>query len=96
MEVHGNTIPNSEIALKISRQSLRLPGAFSRTWNVGKVISDLEEINTKYFSAWQKSPMLRGELILLLNDEFTAHIGGMVLQYNKDTGLRYQKENNDE
>lgn len=96
MEVDGNTIPNSEIALKISRQSLRLPGAFSRTWNVGKVISDLEEINTKYFSAWQKSPMLRGELILLLNDEFTAHIGGMVLQYNKDTGLRYQKENNDE
>ena len=89
--------PEPETALKIARQRLRLPGVFSKGWNADRIIRELEERNSKNLAMWQLSPMLRGELVLLLNDALTVRLGGMLLRYDKETGLSYRKEDeNDE
>lgn len=89
--------PEPETALKIARQRLRLPNVFSKSWNADRIIRELEERNSKNLAMWQLSPMLRGELVLLLDDALSVHLGGMFLRYDKETGLSYRKEDeNDE
>lgn len=48
------------------------------------------------FGLWQQSPLLRGELILLLDDHLTAQLAGQVLQYDRENGLAYRKEEENE
>ncbi len=93
----GKTVPRDvppepETARKIARQKLRLPGIFNAVWNADKVIDELENMNRKYLPMWQLSPMLKGELILLLDDALSVHLGEMLIQYDKETGLNYRKE----
>ena len=88
--------PSQEESLLIARQRLRLPGYFGRKWNIRKVIEELEEQNRKYLAQWQRSPMLKGELVLLLDEKQTAHLAGMTLQYDQAVGLTYWKEETDE
>ena len=95
--VPGNIVttdapPQSEEALQIARQRLRLPGYFSREWNVWKTIDALEAERKRYFAAWQLSPLLRGELVLLLDEHKTAHLAGQKLQYDRENGLLCSKE----
>lgn len=78
--------------MKIARQRLRLPGIFSKIWNADRIIRELEEMNRKNLAVWQLAPMLRGELVLLLDEAMSVHLGGMFLQYDKKTGLSYRKE----
>ena len=40
--------------------------------------------------------MLRGELVLLLDETLTAHLAQAVLQYDQADGLTYRKEESDE
>lgn len=87
--------PQPEEALQIARQKLRLPGYFSKTWTVNKTIDTLEATTRKLFAAWQLSPMLKGELILLLDEHQTAHLAGQVLHYDREAGLTYRKEDED-
>ena len=87
--------PQPEEALQIARQKLRLPGYFSKQWTVKQTIDILEAENRKIFAAWQLSPLLRGELILLLDEHQTARLAGQVLHYDRENGLTYQKEEED-
>ena len=87
--------PQPEEALKIARQKLRLPAAFGKAWNVKNVIDELEADNRRLLSQWQLSPMLRGELVLLLDETLTAHLAGMMLHYDRENGLIYEKEEAD-
>lgn len=91
-----DTPPSQEICQKIARQKLRLPGFFGRQWNIDGVIEELEERTYKTFSQWQQTPMLKGELVLLLDGDFKARLGKMELQYDKVYGLSYQKEEENE
>ena len=91
-QVAKDAPPEPETALKIARQKLRLPPIFSKVWNADHVIRDLEEMNRTHLSMWQLSPMLRGELVLLLDEDLSAHFGGMLIQYDKETGLSYRRE----
>lgn len=88
--------PQPEIALQIARQKLRLPGYFSKRWSVKQTIDALEARNREVFGPWQQSPLLRGELILLLDDHLTAQLAGQVLQYDRENGLTYRKEEENE
>ena len=87
--------PQPEEALRIARQRLRLPGYFSKRWSVQQTIDALEAETRKHFAAWQLSPLLRGELVLLLDERRTAHLAGQVLHYDRENGLTYQKEDED-
>lgn len=88
--------PPPETALKIARQKLRLPAVFGKAWKVDGVIRELEADNRSRLAAWQLSPLLHGELILLLDENLTARLAGMELCYDRENGLYYQKEETDE
>ena len=61
-----------------------------------RVIRELEADNRSCLAAWQLSPLLHGELILLLDESLTARLAGMELRYDRENGLYYQKEETDE
>ena len=88
--------PQPEMALQIARQKLRLPGYFSKRWSIDKTIEILDAETRERFGMWQQSPLLRGELILLLDDHLTAQLAGQVLQYDRENGLTYRKEEENE
>ena len=90
--VEADRPPSREESLCIARQRLRLPGFFSRRWNIDKAIEELEAQNKLLLSEWQQSPLLKGELILLLDEALTAHLADTTLQYDPDDGLTYRKE----
>lgn len=83
-------------SVAIARQRLRLPGYFSKRWTVDRVISELEEQNRRLLPEWQQAPMLKGELVLLLDESLTAHLSQTVLRYDRWDGLTWQKEEADE
>ena len=87
--------PQPEDARCIARQRLRLPAVFGKTWNVGRAIDELEADNRRLLKLWQLAPMLSGELVLLLDENLTAHLAGQVLQYDRDSGLACRKEEAD-
>ena len=90
--VEADRPPSREESLCIARQKLRLPGFFSRRWNIDKAIKELEAQNELLLLEWQRSPLLKGELILLLDEALTAHLADTTLQYDPDDGLTYRKE----
>ena len=94
--VAADSPPPPETALKIARQKLRLPAVFGKAWKVDRVIRELEADNRSRLAAWQLSPLLYGELILLLDENLTARLAGMELCYDRENGLYYQKEETDE
>lgn len=94
--VAADSPPLPETALKIARQKLRLPAVFGKAWKVDRVIRELEADNRSRLAAWQLSPLLHGELILLLDENLTARLAGMELCYDRENGLYYQKEETDE
>ena len=94
--VAADSPPPPETALKIARQKLRLPAVFGKAWKVDRVIRELEADNRSRLAAWQLSPLLHGELVLLLDENLTAHLAGMELCYDRENGLTYQKEETDE
>ena len=84
-------MPSREESLQIARQRLRLPVYFSKRWNIDQVIRELEEQNRKTLSEWQLAPVLRGELVLLLDHTFSVCLAGTVLHYDREIGLTYEK-----
>lgn len=94
--VAADSPPLPETALKIARQKLRLPAVFGKAWKVDRVIRELEADNRSRLAAWQLSPLLHGELVLLLDENLTARLAGMELCYDRENGLYYQKEETDE
>ncbi len=88
--------PCQEDSVAIARQRLRLPGYFSKRWTVNRVISELEEQNRRLLPEWQQAPMLKGELVLLLDESLTAHLSQTMLRYDRWDGLTWQKEEADE
>lgn len=93
--VEADRPPAPETALRIARQKLRLPGYFSKKWRIEQTIELLEAQNQKLLASWQQSPWLQGELVLLLDEDLTAHLAGQVLQYDRENGLVYRKEEED-
>ena len=94
--VAADSPPPPETALKIARQKLRLPAVFGKAWKVDEVIRELEADNRSGLAAWQLSPLLHGELVLLLDEDLTAHLADMELCYDRENGLEYWKEEKDE
>ena len=66
-----------------------------KRWSVQQTIDALEAETRKHFAAWRLSPLLRGELVLLLDERRMAHLAGQVLHYDRENGLTYQKEDED-
>ena len=91
-KVAADAPPSQEESLRIARQRLRLPGYFGRRWKLRQVIDELEAQNRRFLARWQQAPLLKGELILLLDETLTAHLADTVLHYDREEGLTYWKE----
>ncbi|ROR96931.1 CRISPR-associated Cas3 family helicase [Salana multivorans] len=87
--LHRDVPPNRETERLLARSMVRVPG-----WVVGneswtdQVLNDLSE---NYFREWQKSPVLGGQLILLLSPELTGRMGPFIVTYDAEVGLGVEK-----
>lgn len=94
--VDASIVPSQEESVQIARQRLRLPGYFGRKWIVDQVIGELETQNAGFLREWQNAPMLKGELILLLNEEGGTRLAGVDVWYDRQKGFMYRREDEDE
>lgn len=78
--------------IKIASQILKLPSAFCQKWNADKTIRELEEKCKPYIVRWQTSYLLNGKLVLFLDENAEAELGGYRLKYSFEYGLKYAKE----
>lgn len=76
--------PSRPVALAVANSSIRLPQSLSRPWQIRQVISELEK---NAFPGWQQSPWLRGQLVLVLDENLEAQIAGYTVRYSKRRGL---------
>ena len=56
------------------------------------MIKELEEQMGEKLFEWLQSPVLQGELFLVLNSEGTAELAGKKLYYNPQFGLAEKEE----
>ena len=90
--VPTDRVPSRDESLAIARQKLRLPGYFSKKWNIEGVINELENSTKNTFPDWQESPLLKEELALIFDADLNAELCGTKLHYDIENGLTYEKE----
>ena len=83
---------DDETAKAIARQRVHLPHVLCAPWAINQTADELKEITEKRLSYWQKSSWLKGELVLILNEDQEALLCGYRLKYNREDGLTYEKE----
>ena len=83
--------PSEEEGRRIARQRLTLPYAFCVGENGDKVIEELERMNGETIPEWQYSPWLKGELVLLLDENLCCELLDYDLRYDRHQGLFYHK-----
>ncbi|MBN1891901.1 MAG: CRISPR-associated helicase Cas3' [Clostridiales bacterium] len=91
-EIPENEVPGNNIAKKLARQSIRLPGALCAPWKIDDTIAELERVNIQRLGKWQESFWLKGQLFLILDRKFATSLGGYRLVYDELDGLCYEKE----
>ena len=87
-----NIQPSIEESRVIAAQRLRLPSTFSQNYCIDAVIKELEEQMGEKLFEWLQSPVLQGELFLVLNSEGTAELAGKKLYYDPQFGLAEKEE----
>ncbi|MBQ7529830.1 CRISPR-associated helicase Cas3' [bacterium] len=92
ISVSSSRIPDDECGRKIAEQRLNLPLYFSKSWNESETIEELERINKEKLSEWQNSSWIRGELVMLLDENLQIELCGQCLKYDKEYGLIYSKQ----
>ena len=73
----------------IAEQRLRLPSRFCQNWNIEKTVSELEKNG---IAEWQKSYLLKGKLVLFVDENNEAELLGYKLRYSYEKGLTCEKE----
>lgn len=80
--------PAENETLAIARERVRLPAWFSKKYNYDKTIKQLRALPER----WQDEPLLKGELMLILNEELETELTGRKLRYSREYGLEEIKE----
>ncbi|WP_320068179.1 CRISPR-associated helicase Cas3' [Micromonospora sp. RTGN7] len=83
--------PAKEVARTMLRCALPLPRALTANGGTERIIDELEHRNA--FRAWEKDPLLGGELILDLDERGQARLVDHVLTYDRHQGLLIEKIN---
>ena len=84
--------PSEEEGRRIARQRLTLPYAFCVGENGDRAIEELERMNGETIPEWQYSPWLKGELVLLLDENLCCELLDYDLRYERHQGLFYHKK----
>ncbi len=86
----GGKILSTELEIEpwqarlVAACSLRLPVVMCLPGRIEAVLLNLER---NFVDAWQRSPLLAGQLVLVLDLDGRAQIGGFDLHYTRDRGL---------
>lgn len=78
--------PSLQTARKLAQSTVTLPRSLSQPWKIDRTISQLEE-DFKHFAGWQGSGLLKGELVLALDENLEASVNGVLLRYDNELGL---------
>ncbi|MDI5938531.1 CRISPR-associated helicase/endonuclease Cas3 [Micromonospora sp. DH15] len=81
--------PSKAVARAMLRCALPLPRALTANGGTERIIAELETRNA--FPAWEKDPLLGGELILDLDERGQARLADHILTYDRHSGLRVEK-----
>lgn len=88
---HGGELLATTLAIEpreariVASCALRLPGSLTRDpRRLDAVIAELEH---DYVSAWQASPLLAGQLVMVLDEHGRRELVGQQLQYTRALGL---------
>jgi CRISPR-associated endonuclease/helicase Cas3 len=79
--------PPAETALAVAQSSIRLPGIMSKPWMFDRVVGGLEH---NAFTGWQLSPWLKGQLVLVLDENLEARVAGYQIRYSTKWGLEVE------
>lgn len=83
--------PSEEACKVIAQQRLRLPAVFCQIWMVDRTIEELERMD-RHLTGFQMSHWLKGELVLLLDENLTGELSGFQISYSQEGGLAYGKK----
>ena len=85
------TLPHYH-AKAIASCSVRLPYAFS--YLLGDTIDVLESEMQRegIVDSWYENYLLKGQLVMILDENLMINIGGKIMQYSKNTGLSLKEE----
>ena len=85
-------IPSPEEKRDLLRQSVKLPSALCREYQIKKTLEALKPMNELVLSGeWKHDPMLREESFLLLNEQLETELADFCLWYSEEEGLFYEK-----
>lgn len=90
-KIPGGRAPSDEECRMIARQKISLPNVFRYGGGDKDVVSLLEAENRRLLPEWQRSRLLRGELVLPLDEQLRATLCGCTLSYSLEEGLDYIK-----
>lgn len=81
---------NGHLIRKILGSTLRLPEPLCRT--SARTDATIAELEQRMYQGWQESHWLAGELVLELDHNQCASLGGLLLRYDDTEGLTYRDE----
>ena len=84
--------PEYDIALAIANSSIRLPPKLCRRWRVDRTIGALEG---NAFPGWQQSSLLKGQLVLVLDENLEAVVDGSRVRYSLERGMEIDEPRKD-
>lgn len=88
----SNKISDFKVAKEIAKQTITLPVALTKNYNIDRTIRKLEEFKIKYLSDWQKSQWLKSSLAIIFDENGYVDLqNGFILHYSKECGLSYTK-----
>lgn len=96
LKIPGGRAPSDEECRMIARQKISLPHVFRPIGDRGGdamngVVTFLEGENRRLLPEWQRSGLLRGELVLPLDEKLRASLCGYTLSYSREDGLTIMK-----
>lgn len=80
--------PSDGASWELATSSLRLPPQLCRGYAVDQTIGALE---SNGFEGWQQSHLLKGQLVLILDERLEAEIGRFRLRYDRVDGLEIER-----
>lgn len=87
--VDVGAVPDDDLGRALAAVSVRLPWVMTTPWAFERTLDDLER---QGHEGWQQSRWLAGQLVLHLDADWQAHLGGFDLTYHLDDGLVVQRE----
>jgi CRISPR-associated endonuclease/helicase Cas3 len=78
---------SDEEAMLVAKERLRLPAYFSKNYNIKNTLNELEAVPKN----WKNSKWLKGELLLILDENNDTELVHKKLHYSSARGLEYVK-----